>query len=347
VTRKYPPSIGGMEAYAASVATALRAHGSVDVVALGRTQSNLAWWLPAVFTRTALRRGRLPPLVLCGDPIVLIALRPALAGTAARTAVIVHGLDLTWRPPIYQRLLTRALRSVDRVVAISRFSADLAIAHGVDPERIAVVHPTVPRPPVGDRLAARERLAKAAGIEPGPPILAPLGRLVPRKGVRWFAEHVLPSVPGARYIVAGEGPDAAAISAAANSAGVADQVRLLGAVDDDLREAVLLGPDLFVMPNLALAGNVEGFGIVSVEATLRGTPVLAAAIEGIPDALDDGAAGWLVPSGDAVTWARKINELLADPPALRQAGNAFAEHAAGCFSPDRFAQELEAALQMP
>jgi phosphatidylinositol alpha-1,6-mannosyltransferase len=344
VTRKYPPSIGGMEAYAATVATALRSHGSTDVVALGRSQRHLAWWLPAVAGRTALGRRRLPPVVVCGDPVVLLALWPVLRRAPVRTAVVVHGLDLTWSPRPYQRLLLTALARVDRVVAISRYSAGLAAARGVAPDRLAVVHPTVDVPPAADRVAARRWLADAAGIDTDVPVLATLGRLVPRKGARWFATEVLPSVPSATYVVAGDGPDARAIRASAQNAGISDRVRLLGAVGDELREAVLGGADLFVMPNLALPGNVEGFGIVAVEAAVRGTPVLGAAVEGIPDALDDGASGWLAPAGDAPAWARRVNELLADREALRGAGVAFAAHAAERASATRFATELGAAL---
>jgi phosphatidylinositol alpha-1,6-mannosyltransferase len=345
LTRKYPPSVGGMEAYAASVAAALRDLGSTEVISLGRRQQHLAWWLPTAAAKLTTRRRRAATRVVCGDPVVLLALWPMLARSPASTSVIVHGLDLTWTPGPYQSLLRRSLPKVDHVIAISRYTAELAVSHGAKADAVAVVRPAVPPPPPTDRAAARRQLAAAAGVDAAAPILATLGRLVPRKGVRWFVEQVLPSVPAASYLVAGQGPDGDAIRAAAGSAGVAGRVRLLGAVDETLKEAVLAGPDLFVMPNISVPGDVEGFGIVAAEAAVRGTPVLGAATEGIPDALDDGAAGWLAPPGDAPRWADRISELLADRVELSADGARFALHAGRNFSATRFAADLRQALQ--
>ncbi len=70
------------------------------------------------------------------------------------------------------------------------------------------------------------------------------------------------------------------------------------------------------MPNIQVDGDEEGFGLVALEASIRGTYVLAAGIEGITDAVIDGENGSLLPTGDAQAWAKKIKELLSDKPRL-------------------------------
>jgi phosphatidylinositol alpha-1,6-mannosyltransferase len=71
------------------------------------------------------------------------------------------------------------------------------------------------------------------------------------------------------------------------------------------------------MPNLSIPGDVEGFGLVALEASMRGTYVLASAIDGITDAVVDGKNGSLLPAGDTSAWIDKIHELLSDEVALQ------------------------------
>jgi glycosyltransferase involved in cell wall biosynthesis len=69
--------------------------------------------------------------------------------------------------------------------------------------------------------------------------------------------------------------------------------------------------DVFVMPNIAVPGDIEGFGIVAIEASASGLPVVAARLEGIPDAVSDGDNGYLLPSEDASAFASVIERLVA------------------------------------
>lgn len=91
----------------------------------------------------------------------------------------------------------------------------------------------------------------------------------------------------------------------------------LGSVPyDDLMQILSLA-DLFLMPNIEVEGDEEGFGLVALEASIRGTYVLASGIEGITDAVIDGKNGKLLPSGNAQEWADKIHELLSDKTKLQ------------------------------
>ena len=73
---------------------------------------------------------------------------------------------------------------------------------------------------------------------------------------------------------------------------------------------------MFVQPNVRVDGDMGGFGLATIEAALRGTPVVAADLEGLKDAVIHGRTGFLVPSGDLAGWIRQLTELLTEPTEL-------------------------------
>jgi glycosyltransferase involved in cell wall biosynthesis len=167
--------------------------------------------------------------------------------------------------------------------------------------------------------SATEEFARLLGISPTRPVLLTVGRLVERKGVAWFVGAVLPLLPdGAIYAVVGEGPQRDAIAAAAAAGGVAHRVCMLGRVSDDLLGAAYARADIFVMPNIPVTGDMEGFGLVALEAAASGLPVVASDLEGITEALQNGRNGVLVPPGDGAAYARELTALLAMPSEERR-----------------------------
>lgn len=170
-------------------------------------------------------------------------------------------------------------------------------------------------PPERRRLAARFGAPEL--LAPGHVLLCSVGRHVPRKGFDWFVRHVVPGLPPTvHYWLAGEGPTTEAIRAAAEEAGVADRVRLLGCVDEEDLRLLLRAADLLVMPNRPIAHDVEGFGIVMLEAGLCGTPSVAAAIDGIQDVIVEGESGHLVAPEDPGAFEVAIRRYLDDRAAL-------------------------------
>jgi phosphatidylinositol alpha-1,6-mannosyltransferase len=317
-----------METFAAEVWEALEArHPGSQLVAHGG--NNLR--LPAFFVRAwwhTLRSviGRRCDLVLTGDAVTYIALWPLLALLRVRSITMVMGLDLTW-PHRYYEVVTRALvPRATRVIAISTATAEAARAIGVAPDRCGIVRPAVAVPDCGssDRARARRRLDERLGLPDDAVVLLTVGRLVARKGVRWFVAEVMPKLAtSAHYVVAGSGPDRANIEHAITAAGLRAQVHLLGRVSEDEREDLLRGSDLFVQPNIMIAGDMEGFGLVVLEATSRGTPVVASALEGLCDAVVDGETGYLVAPGDAEAWSTCVTRLTTHPARLVEIGARF------------------------
>lgn len=323
VTRKFPPSTGGMETLSTAIWQALS--GAVPdstLVAYGGPNAGLPRWLPGALGRV---RGELTAGVdhlVVGDALLTALLQPVLASLSARrrprVTSLVMGLDLTWARPGYRPVVRRALARSDAIVAISAATAQTARHLGLPAERVHVLPLgiDIAAVPVTDRRIARVALQQA--YAPGGRLLATVGRLVERKGVAWFVRTVLPSLGSdVHYLVAGAGPQESVIRAAAAAAGVSERVHLLGLIDEPLRDRLLAGADAFVQPNLLVPGDMEGFGLVVVEAAGRGTPVLAADLEGLADAVSDGVTGTLVTPADATAWTAATRALLALSPQER------------------------------
>jgi len=92
------------------------------------------------------------------------------------------------------------------------------------------------------------------------------------------------------------------------------------------------------MPNIVVPGDMEGFGIVMLEAGACGLPTLAADLEGIRDVIDEGVNGWFAPTGDANAFSARIESLLGDPDSLRAASERTAEYVTSKFRWDSTAE---------
>jgi phosphatidylinositol alpha-1,6-mannosyltransferase len=315
ITRTFPPAVGGMQAYSFHLFERFRRHHATDLVALSRSPKHLVWFVPYAIARglaTVLTR----PVthIYVGDAVMApVGLLLGLVRREAQTVVTVHGLDLTYANPLYQAMVKLCVPRFDRVVSNSRATARVAEAKGVSPDRIRVVPcgilPAETRTP---REEARAAVAERLGLSlDGRKVVVTAGRLVRRKGVAWFIENVLPRLDGAAlYLVIGDGPDAPSVRAAA-SVHSPERVRLLGRTDDRTRDLVLDAADVFVMPNILVPGDMEGFGIVALEAGVRGLPVVASRIEGIVDAVEDGVTGVLVDPHGPEAFVRGIEQALA------------------------------------
>lgn len=339
VSRKYPPSVGGMERLAQSVATTLWEIGSTRLITLGKSQIHLIWWLPITAVRLLTRRTE---LIVFGDVFVAALLWPF--HRSKRTAVVAHGLDVTFDAPGYSVLVRLAFRRIDRFIAISVNTASLLTKYGVDEERISVVYPGVALP---EQLIenASDVCRARIGVAYNSPLLLYVGRLVPRKGIGWFVEEVFPKLrDDIHLVIIGTGPDAPRVMESTKRLGLTHRIHLLGAVPDEARDLFMQGADLVVMPNVPVESDPEGFGLVGVEATLRHTPVLGTRIDAVTEALGDGACGYLTEPLDGDAMAEMIDRLLIDRIALASAGHEFATEAATRFAESEFPEKLRGAL---
>ncbi|MBO0830934.1 MAG: glycosyltransferase family 4 protein [Actinobacteria bacterium] len=314
----------------------------------GGSNRDLAWWVPGCLVRlTWLCLTGRAEHVLCGDALMNALCAPALKIFQVPSATMIHGLDITYGNRLYSAVVIPQLRRAAVVIANSTATSRRAVEFGVPENRLAVLRLGIEPPPAGrpGRQEARVALRRRFGLADDAVMLLTLGRLVPRKGVRWFTKSVLPQLDeDVQYLIAGQGPEEASITAAAKTAGVAKRVHLLGLVTDQLREELMAGADIFVASNIPVPGDIEGFGLVAVEAATRDTIVVAADLEGLKDAVIDGHTGILLPPGDARAWTSRLAGLLADRGKLASLGDQFGKKARDIYSEEAMGQALCALL---
>jgi phosphatidylinositol alpha-1,6-mannosyltransferase len=312
-----------------------------------------------------------------------VPLRKRLNQAGIRTAAIVHGLDVTTSFWLYQRFVPRVFDSLDAVLPISRATRDACLERGLDRHKAFIVpngidiarfeetprQETTPDRSVlpssrtrnsEDRIqdpAPRERetfrrLCSSVVADPdiilkeNTLLLTSVGRQVKRKGFEWFVSEVMPLLPdNVHYWLAGEGPEQQRIRSAIARHKLEDRVQLLGRVSDELLQALYRGGDLFIMPNIPVDGDMEGFGVVLLEAALSGQPAIAAGIEGILDVVSPGENGILVESGDSEGFARAIESFNADRSKLAQLSRRTREHTIKTFSWQSVAEQYVLTLR--
>jgi phosphatidylinositol alpha-1,6-mannosyltransferase len=323
ITRNYPPRTGGLENFSFNLVRELKRHFHVQVVALAHGKRHLAWFLPWALCAglAAARRGSTPRIHLCDGLLAPIG-RVLKLCSRSRVSASVHGLDVTFPRSLYQRIAPSSLRHLDRIVCVSRSTRDECLKRGVPAERCSVIPNGVRAEEVyltSDRRdLVREAESCLGRSFAGKTILLTVGRLVKRKGVQWFVERVLPRLdPDYVYIVVGIGPELAAIQEAVRRCNLGDRVVLAGRQTDRQRNCLLNIADVFIMPNISIPGDVEGFGIAALEAGACGVPVIASDIQGLCDAVVDGITGHLVKEKDAEGFVARIAALGLDRGHIR------------------------------
>jgi glycosyltransferase involved in cell wall biosynthesis len=335
VSHKYPPAVGGMEKQSYElISRYTSAYGGYKIVHEGRES------IVAFFWRL---KSRVKTMIATHPDIDTIHLNDGLMAALwwaigikmdKRIVVTLHGLDVVFPLGIYQKwALPKVAKAMDAFVCVSSATREECLKRGFDPEKVSVVKNGVDHSIQNKSIIDVELVSKNYGIKPQDKLILGIGRPVKRKGFSWWVEHVLPILPrDYRYIHIGDIPpppgammrlipkpilklwhlfmgitnDATRLSVLSQQADYQDQMILAGRVDDATKEALIARADLVIMPNIVDPGDMEGFGLVSLEAAIMGKTVLASGIEGITDAIIDGKNGFLVKAGDHVDWQKKI-----------------------------------------
>jgi glycosyltransferase involved in cell wall biosynthesis len=320
VTRKFPPSVGGMERLSYQLITHLRTRADVRAITWGCSQRLLPWFLFRALLQ-GLAQARDVDLLHAGDPLVAPVVWLLGRLYHLPTVVNVHGLDLTFNFTGYQAFMPWLLHHFTRVVCISEATYAEALARGLAPERCRIIHPGADLPDqLPDRSLSRAFIASRLDVPLNQKqVWLTVGRLVPRKGVVWFCEQVLPRLRDATdfvYLIVGDGPEAARVREMVARPDLAGRVFWLGRVSDAELHQLYTGADAFIMPNIPQPHDREGFGLVAIEAAMHHLPVIAARLEGIQDAVIEGKTGYLLPPAEALAWADFLRRCLAEPQRL-------------------------------
>lgn len=347
IARTFPPSLGGMQNLAFQLSESMRRLVKVTMLVNHRGKKALPLFLPYAFASAIyLARKHRVQAIHLADALL------APLGVALKTVTglpvtsSVHGLDVMYSNRFYQSLVPRALAQLDMAMPNSRATETEVNARTGGHMPIAVIPLGINPLPEPDAMAMQE-FRQLAGINGRERLMLTVGRLVRRKGVSWFVEQVLPRLPeNAVYIVIGEGEEEPAIAAAGSAAGVSDRVRLLGRVPDRLLAAAYRSADVFVMPNVPVTGDMEGFGLVALEASASGLPVVASGLEGITEAVHHERNGLLVKPCSSVEYESALRYLLALPDEeLRRLGATFRQYTLSTYGWDQAARRYLDVIQ--
>lgn len=265
--------------------------------------------------------------------LILRMLRPRIG--AIRWVAFHHGYTRSsWKILLYQQLDRLTLRHADHVVTVCRPFAEKLLQRGVRSPNLCVVSNFVvprPRPPAG----SRERIRARLGIGLQERIFITIGRLSLEKAqqdlIAAFRKTLeRTSGQALRLILVGDGPERARLTDLAAPLG--SKVLFTGHVADPWE--LLHAADVFVLPS-----HSEGSPLVMFEAMAAGLPIAATAVGGVPETLEDGSTGLLVPPGEPGALADALVRLASDGALRARLGNAAAA-ALKKFSPDGYASRM-------
>ena len=344
VTNDFPPRRGGIQSFVHELAlrldpdrltvyapkwdgdAAFDAAAPFEVV---RHPTSLMIGGPGVRRRAAeLARSRKAEVVIYGASAPLGLITPVLRKAGVRRAIaITHGHEAGWAAlPVARQLLRRIGNETDVMTYLGEYFR-VRVAGALSPQaaaRMARLHPGVDAGTFRPDQAARRVIRDRHGLGDRPVVVC-VSRLVARKGQdtllrAWPA--VIEKVPDAVLLIAGRGPYAKTLRQLAEQAGVAGSVIFTGPVPQDELAAHYAAGDVFSMPCRTRRGglDVEGLGIVYLEASATGLPVVGGDSGGAPDAILEGETGYVVGGRDVKALSERLTALLQDPAGAKAMG---------------------------
>jgi len=365
ITRNFPPMVGGMEKLNLRMLEGLSLthqtiligpKGCRDFAPAGTrvheapASNFLVFLIYAKCMAIYLSLSQKPDVCLAGSGLVAPYAWLAARLSGARAVVYVHGLDLIADSRIYRWLWVPFIRRCDAVIANSGNTRRLAESVGVQADRISVVHPGTDIPELEPEKAAEFRSTYGFG---DCPLLLSVGRITERKGLLPFLQKSWPAVldrhPDARLVVIGTEPQQALrqdrrspmadIRAHLHASGLNETVHFLGRVDDATLTAAYQAADVHVFPVLDSTDDVEGFGMVAIEAAANGLPTVAFNAGGVADAVEQEHTGQLLTPSDYHGFSKAVLNILNHPQNIKKQDEIWAK-----FGWNRFGRDMGKAI---
>ena len=337
VSHKYPPSVGGMQKHCYQLVTGLEKRHKVHKLVQG-TGSKLLFFLTAAKKiRKILKEHPQIQAIYLNDGLMAFVLSRFIKNKPRPIVMTAHGLDIVFPLKYFQKWLKRNINHLDAIIPVSQGTSEECELRGVESHRLKLVPNAIEIPHYPDDVES-----EPFEFQEDKKYLVSVGRSVRRKGRSWFVKNVLPQLddqielilvgPGLsnhglwkflRFILpkklydliiifAGVAIDELELEHAVRDEKIGDRIhRLMGLTNDQLMW-VLQKCDLFIMPNVKVHGDYEGFGLVLLEAVLARIPVLGSNIEGITTAINEGANGQLVEAENLNAWVSKIEDILSN-----------------------------------
>lgn len=341
ITRNLPPLVGGMERLNWHMADELSKYAEVKVIGpkgAAAIKPNNVELLEAPLKPlglflliSSLRALWLairwkPDVILAGSGLTAPVAWFASKLCGAKSAVYLHGFDITVSNKLYQTMWTPIFKKMNHIIVNSTPTKQLALNAGVPEKKISIVYPGVELPAAPQPQEKIEAFKQKHQLV-GKKILLSVGRLTTRKGLKEFVAQALPQIvrdkPSAVLVIVGEAPKNSLgagiqtqdeILQAAQKNGLEKHIKFLGVITDKIELATVYeAADVHVFPVRHIPDDPEGFGMVAIEAAAHGLPTVAFATGGVVDAVKQGGSGSLVEKNNYEEIGEQLCKVLRSP----------------------------------
>ncbi len=344
VTHKFPPDIGGMQRQSYELVNGIKKYTKVYLIAQSPIEPKIWFFMKLRFKILKMLKYH-PEIetIHCNDGVMAAFVALFVKVNGIQFCCTYHGLDLVYPNSVYQKYIIPKVHKFSSFFCVSHYTAEECLRRGFDKDRIHVI-------PNGVDFKLAEiksdpnfyedfRSKYKIDLSQKKIVLA-IGRAVKRKGFSWFISNVLPRLDSnVTFIMIGPIDKAKSITSKILKhlpSFLSESIELFTGYASDSQEIykaigrsnsraihlksipyselvqLLSNSDVFVMPNLSVKGDMEGFGLVALEANLRNCPVVVSAIEGITSAVKHMENGIYVKSSDSQAWVETVNDLLSN-----------------------------------
>lgn len=312
VSRRYPPSVGGIETHCYNLYNKLKEKRDVTLVALTfKSLLHLGWFLPYAFLR-----GVIALLFKRADVIFLTdgvtgALAPLFRIFTNKTIVVtIHGLEMTFKNSIARKLMLNGIKAATTVVPVSTNTGDIIESRGIPSQKLHLIYNGIDPIKIDNEISnqIKNDFEKEHKLTFGKDrVLLNFGRLIERKGVFYFLQkgfHLLDN--DIRLIIGGSGPDYNKIEQFITDNNLKNRIILLHRPSDEVVAMLRENADLFLFPNVPMEHDIEGFGMTQLESMYSGTPVVAFAVDALVESVRLG--GYLIEPNNYNEFVKTIHD---------------------------------------
>lgn len=371
ITHKFPPSIGGMQKQSYELINGIRKHTKTYTIIQSPTESKVVFFLKLKYRiKKMLDLHSDIEAIHCNDGLIACACIWIKKEYDIPLTATFHGLDIVFPNRLFQKYLVPKLRGLDLVFAVSQATKIECLKRGFNNRQVIEICNGVDH-----QIESNNRQSNS--LNPihekydidltDKKIILSIGRSVKRKGFSWFAQKVMPELPSnVYYLIVGPRSNTKSFFHRVLyllPSDLRSQVELflgypsdddeldeilnipssrsfhLGTLSDEELQNVMELADIFVMPNINVEGDMEGFGLVGLEANLSGKYVVASEIEGITSAIINGSNGMMIPSHCSKSWSTALIKLLGNKRKLSQYGDSAKKYVLQNFGWDKMAFE--------
>jgi len=331
LTYEYPPFHGGVATYLGNLMKAAPESVSLEVEVIPKGEH----WIKSTINQLYKVKSRHTDLFAISHvlPVGYVAwIQKLFTGTPY--IVFTHGTDiLSAKKSAWKRFWMRfVLRRARLVIANSRFTAGLLKEEGIN--RAEIVPPSI---------VVFEKLDTISRSNWNSKRIISIGRLVERKGFDTGIKAlsiVRKEFPDVTYTIIGNGPYLETLEKIVANDGLQANVHILTKIDDQEKLKELDKASIFILPARAAGADIEGFGIVTLEASAAGLPVVVGRSGGAPEGVIDGVTGIVIEPNDPKSLADAISRLFSNPGEARKMGEEGRKYVNDEYAIEKFAKRF-------